>query len=114
MHDDRSQIAWRAASDLPRAAVVNLGRGLPILVADHTAPDSTIMFQSENGILGTGPRPSPGLEDWSLTNASKQPVSLRPGASVFDLAESFDMIRGGHVDLALLGAFQDRQSTRLN
>ncbi len=107
--DGREAIAWRAALDLPPRTIVNLGRGLPILVADH-ATDRSIMFQSENGLLGTGPRPAEAAADPSLTNASKQLVTLRPGGSVFDLAESFDMIRGGHVDLALLGAFEVSQA----
>ena len=105
MGNERELIAWRAAQDLPPGAIVNLGRGLPILVADQ-APPGRVMSQSENGLLGVGPSPRPDKIDSSLTNASKQPVTLVAGGSVFDLAESFDMIRGGHVDLALLGAFQ--------
>lgn len=91
---------------LPPGAIVNLGRGLPVLVADYTRPDGNVMLQSENGLLGTGPRPEAEDTDPTVSNASKEPVTLRPGGSVFDLAESFDMIRGGHVDIALLGAFQ--------
>lgn len=99
-----AQIAWRAAQDLPADAIVNLGRGLPTLVGDHLPPGRGIVLQSENGILGVGPQPC--VPDPDLCDASKRPVTLVPGASVFGLVESFDMIRGGHLDLVLLGAFQ--------
>lgn len=108
--NDRDAIAWRAAQDLPARGVVNLGRGLPTTVANHVLAGSALMLQSENGLLGIGPAPVAGEEDPALTNASKQPVTLAPGASLFDLVESFDMIRGGHVDLVLLGGFQVSQT----
>ena len=100
----KSQIAWRAAQDLPAGSVVNLGRGLPTLVGDHLPPGRDVILQSENGILGVGPKPA--VPDPDLSDASKRPVSLVAGASLFGLVESFDMIRGGHIDLVLLGAFQ--------
>ncbi len=103
---DRRAIAWRAAQDLPPTGIVNLGRGLPTEVANHLPADCAVMLQSENGLLGTGPEPAPADVDRTIVNASKRPVTLVPGASVFDLVESFDMIRGGHVDLVLLGGFQ--------
>lgn len=102
----KEAIAWRAAQDLPQGGLVNLGRGLPTLVVDHVPEDRHVMLQSENGLLGIGPRPTPDRIDPDITNASKDPVSLSPGASIFDLVESFDMIRGGHLDLVLLGGFQ--------
>jgi 3-oxoacid CoA-transferase B subunit len=100
----REQIAWRAAQDLPAGSVVNLGRGLPTLVGDHLPPNRGIVLQSENGLLGVGPQPE--VPDPDITDASKRAVSLVPGGSIFDLVESFDMIRGGHIDLVLLGGFQ--------
>jgi len=102
----REQIAWRAAQDLPDGAYVNLGIGLPTLVVDHCPQARALLFHSENGLLGMGPRPPPGRADPDLTNAAKDPVTIRPGGSYFDQAESFAMIRGGRIDLALLGAFE--------
>lgn len=99
-------IAWRAAQDLPDGALINLGRGLPTQVVDHVPRGRRVMLQSENGLLGIGPRPAADAIDPDITNASKDPVTLVPGASIFDLVESFDMIRGGHIDLVLLGGFQ--------
>jgi len=106
----REQIAKRAAQEIHPGSVVNLGIGLPTLVAGHVAPDSDIWFHSENGLLGMGPFPFEGDEDPQLINAGKQTVTTVPGASTFDSALSFAMIRGGHVDLALLGAMQVSQT----
>lgn len=102
----RDQIAQRAARDIPDGAFVNLGIGLPVLVANHLPTDRELWFQSENGVLGVGPSPLPGEEDPDLINASKKPITLALGGSYFNHDLSFVMIRGGHIDLALLGAFQ--------
>jgi 3-oxoadipate CoA-transferase beta subunit len=104
--DVRQQIARRVAVDLPEGACVNLGIGLPTLVADHIPEGREIIFHSENGLLGVGPAPSNGEEDYDLINAGKVPVTLLPGASIFHHNDSFMMIRGGHIDYALLGAFE--------
>ncbi len=96
----------RAAAEIRPWTVVNLGIGLPTRVADALPPDLPVWLQSENGILGMGPFPLDGDEDPQLINAGKQTVTLRTGASLFDSALSFAMIRGGHVDLAILGALQ--------
>ncbi len=103
---NRDQIAWRAARDIPNDAVVNLGIGLPELVANHVENNQGIIFHSENGILGMGPIADPGKEDFDLVSAGKKPVTVIPGASYFDSALSFSMVRGGHIDIAILGAFQ--------
>jgi 3-oxoacid CoA-transferase B subunit len=102
----RDQIPWRAAQDLPDGAYVNLGIGLPVLVANHLPPDREVVFHSENGLLGVGPEPKPGEEDPELINAGKKMITLLPGASIFSHPDSFLMIRGGHLDIAMLGAFQ--------
>jgi 3-oxoacid CoA-transferase subunit B len=102
----RQQIARRAAQEIAPGSIVNLGIGLPTLVADYLPPDHDVWFHSENGLLGMGPFPYEGDEDPQLINAGKQTVSVVPGGSFFDSALSFTMIRGGHVDLALLGAMQ--------
>ena len=102
----RDQIAARVARDIPEGAYVNLGIGLPTLVANHLPKDRDIFLQSENGILGMGPAPAAGEEDWDLINAGKQPVTLLPGGSFFHHADSFAMMRGGHLDYCVLGAFQ--------
>jgi 3-oxoacid CoA-transferase subunit B len=102
----REDIARRGADEVVPGSVVNLGIGLPTLVADVLGPDADIWLQSENGILGMGPFPKAGTEDGQLINAGKQTVTLLPGAATFDSATSFALIRGGHVDLALLGALQ--------
>jgi 3-oxoacid CoA-transferase/3-oxoadipate CoA-transferase beta subunit len=104
--DPRHRIAQRVGRDLPDGAYVNLGIGLPTLVANYLQPDREIVFHSENGLLGVGPPPAPGGEDPELINAGKMPVTLLPGASIFHHNDSFMMIRGGHIDYALLGAFQ--------
>ena len=102
----REQIARRVAQDIPDGAVVNLGIGLPTMVADHLPPDREVMMHSENGVIGMGPAPPPGAEDYDLINAGKQPVTLRPGGSFFHHADSFALMRGGHLDICVLGAFQ--------
>jgi 3-oxoacid CoA-transferase subunit B len=106
----REQIAARAAQEILPGSVVNLGIGLPTLVAGHVDPEAEIWFHSENGLLGMGPYPYEGDEDPQLINAGKQTVTTVPGASTFDSAMSFAMIRGGHVDLAMLGAMQVSQT----
>lgn len=102
----RQQIAERAAREIQPGSIVNLGIGLPTLVADYLSPEQDVWFHSENGLLGMGPFPYEGDEDPRLINAGKQTVTVVPGGSFFDSALSFTMIRGGHVDLALLGAMQ--------
>ena len=103
---DRNQMAARVARDIPEGAYVNLGIGLPTLVADHLPKGREVILHSENGVLGIGPRPGPGGEDEDLINAGKEPVTLRPGGAYFHHADSFAMIRGRHLDFAILGAFQ--------
>jgi 3-oxoadipate CoA-transferase, beta subunit len=103
---NRRQIAWRAAQDLKDGAYVNLGIGLPTLVADFIPIDREIVLHSENGVLGVGPAPSGNEVDWDLINAGKQPITLVTGGSYVHHTDSFLMIRGGHLDLALLGAFE--------
>ena len=102
----RDQLAARIAQDIPEGAYVNLGIGMPTLVANHLRADREVILQSENGILGMGPAPLAGEEDFDLTNAGKQPVTLLPGGSYFHSADSFAMMRAGHLDIAVLGAFQ--------
>jgi 3-oxoadipate CoA-transferase beta subunit len=103
---NRDQMAARVARDIPDGAVVNLGIGLPTLVANHLPKDREILLHSENGVLGMGPAPAPGQEDEDLINAGKQPVTLLKGGSFFHHADSFAMMRGGHIDFCVLGAFQ--------
>ena len=103
---NRRQIAWRAAQDLKDGAYVNLGIGLPTLVADFIPTDREIVLHSENGVLGVGPKPAPGEEDEDLINAGKEPITLLPGGAYFHHADSFGMIRGRHLDFCILGAFQ--------
>ncbi len=103
---NRDQMAARVARDIPEGAYVNLGIGLPTLVANHLPRDKDIFLQSENGLLGMGPAPAPGEEDADLINAGKQPVTLLAGGAFFHHADSFAMMRGGHLDYCVLGAFQ--------
>ena len=102
----RDQMAQRVARDIEDGAVVNLGIGLPTLVANHLPPGREVMMHSENGVIGMGPAPKPGEEDYDLINAGKQPVTLLPGGCYFHHADSFAMMRGGHIDVCVLGAFQ--------
>jgi len=102
----REGIAYRVACDLPNGAYVNLGIGIPTLVSSFIGPEKEVFFHSENGILGMGPIAKPGTEDPDLINAGKQYVTVLPGASFFDHPTSFSMIRGGHIDYAVLGALE--------
>ncbi len=102
----REQMAQRVAHDIPDGAVVNLGIGLPTMVANHLPSDREVVLHSENGVIGMGPAPSKGAEDYDLINAGKQPVTLLPGGCFFHHADSFAMMRGGHLDVCVLGAFQ--------
>ena len=102
----KDQLAQRVARDIWDGAYVNLGIGMPTLVANHIPATHEVIFHSENGILGMGPTPPPGREDHDLINAGKQPVSLKAGGSFFHHADSFAMMRGGHLDICVLGAFQ--------
>src|SRR5579862_9032330 len=104
--DARRKIILRAAHEIEDGMNVNLGIGLPTLLADHTFHKHNVMLQSENGLLGIGPYPKPGDADPDLINAGKETVTAVPGASFFDSAESFAMIRGGHIDLAILGGME--------
>jgi len=102
----KEQLAKRVAEDIFDGAVVNLGIGQPTLVANHLPVGREIILQSENGILGMGPGPAAGEEDFDLINAGKQPVTMLAGGSYFHHADSFAMMRGGHLDICVLGAFQ--------
>ena len=102
----RRQIAWRVAQDILDGSYVNLGIGMPELVANFIPEGREIVFHSENGILGMGPEPGPNEADYDLINAGKKPVTILPGGSFFHHADSFAMIRGGHIDICVLGAFQ--------
>ena len=103
---NRDQMAARIARDIPEGAYVNLGIGMPTLVANHLPAEREVILHSENGVLGMGPAPAPGEEDPDLTNAGKQPVTLLKGGCYFHHADSFGMMRGGHVDICVMGAFQ--------
>ena len=103
---NRDQMAARVARDIPEGAYVNLGIGLPTKVANYLPADREIFLQSENGLLGMGPAPAPGEEDPELINAGKQAVTLRTGGCYFHHADSFAMMRAGHIDICVLGAFQ--------
>jgi len=103
---NRDQMAERVARDIPEGAYVNLGIGLPTKVANYLPQEREIFLQSENGLLGMGPAPAPGEEDWELINAGKQAVTLLTGGCYFHHADSFAMMRAGHIDICVLGAFQ--------
>ncbi|MES2401677.1 MAG: 3-oxoacid CoA-transferase subunit B [Pseudomonadota bacterium] len=102
----KDQLAARVAQDIPEGATVNLGIGQPTLVANHIPASREVLLHSENGILGMGPAPAEGQEDYDLINAGKQPVTLLKGGAFFHHADSFAMMRGGHLDICVLGAFQ--------
>lgn len=102
----RAGMAARAAQDIPEGWYVNLGIGIPTLIADHVPAEREVVFHSENGILGVGPTPEPHKQNPWLVNASTQRVSLKPGGSFMDHADSFAIVRGGHLNLCVLGGFQ--------
>jgi 3-oxoadipate CoA-transferase beta subunit len=101
-----AQIAWRAAQDLEDGAYVNLGIGFPEMIAKFQPKGRDVIYHTENGVLGFGEAPVEGEEDWDLINAGKKAITLNPGAAFFHHADSFAMVRGGHLDLAVLGAYQ--------
>ena len=101
-----AQIAWRAAQDLEDGSYVNLGIGFPEMIAQFQPAGRVVTYHTENGVLGFGEAPAKGEEDWDLINAGKKAITLRPGAAFFHHADSFAMVRGGHLDLAVLGAYE--------
>jgi 3-oxoadipate CoA-transferase, beta subunit len=103
---NRLQIAWRAAQDIDGGMLVNLGMGMPVSVADYLRPEADVFIQSENGVIGAGPLAPPERADSDLVDASSRRVTLRPGAAIVDSSWSFAAIRGGHIDVAILGAFE--------
>ena len=105
-----AQIAWRAAQDMEDGAYVNLGIGFPEMVARFKPEGREVVFHTENGVLGFGKAPPEGEEDWDLINAGKKAITLKPGSAFFHHADSFAMVRGGHLDLAVLGAYQVAQT----
>lgn len=102
----RQSLARMVAMHLPQSGFVNLGIGAPTAVADYLPVESNVMLHSENGILNVGPKPAEGQEDWDLINAGKMPITIARGGSFFDSSTSFSMMRGGHLDIAVLGAFE--------
>ncbi len=102
----RQQIAWRIAQDIPEGSYVNLGSGMPLMVSDYVPAGREIVFHSENGLLGIGPRQTSAVKDMNLVNAGNIPVTLLPGGSFFHHTDSFVMVRGGHLDYSVLGAYQ--------
>src|SRR5678815_1805480 len=109
----RDALAARLAQDIPEGWSVNLGIGIPTLVGNYVPPEREVVFHSENGILGMGPAPAPDQVNRWLINASSQYVTLRPGASYMSHSDSFALVRGGHLDLCVLGAFQAVSYTHL-
>ncbi len=105
-----ARIAWRAAQDLEDGSYVNLGIGFPEMIARFQPEGREVTYHTENGVLGFGKAPAPGEEDWDLINAGKKAITLNPGAAIFHHADSFAMVRGGHLDLAVLGAYQVAQN----
>ncbi|WP_339114557.1 3-oxoacid CoA-transferase subunit B [Thioclava sp. GXIMD2076] len=105
-----AQIAWRAAQDIEDGSYVNLGIGFPEMIAKFQPEGRDVIYHTENGVLGFGEAPPAGEEDWDLINAGKKAVTLNPGAAFFHHADSFSMVRGGHLDLAVLGAYQVAQN----
>jgi len=103
---NRNQMAWRAAQDIADGTVVNLGIGIPVLASDHLPAGRDVFFQSENGVIGVGPAAAPDHIEPDLVDAGSRKVTLRPGGSIIDSAWSFAMIRGGHIDVTVLGAFE--------
>jgi 3-oxoadipate CoA-transferase beta subunit len=103
---NRLQMAWRAAQDIREGMLVNLGIGMPVAVADYVRPELDVFFQSENGVIGVGPLAAPERADTDLVDAGSRRITLRPGASIVDSSWSFAMIRGGHIDVSILGAFE--------
>lgn len=103
---NRLQMAWRAAQDIADGMVVNLGLGMPVNVADYVPTDFDVVMQSENGVIGVGPLASANAADSDLVDAGSRRITLRPGATIVDSAASFAMIRGGHIDVTILGAFE--------
>lgn len=107
---NNAQIAWRAAQDIEDGAYVNLGIGFPEMVAKYQPEGRDVIFHTENGVLGFGEGPQRGQEDWDLINAGKNAITLNPGAAFFHHADSFAMVRGGHLDVAILGAYEVAQN----
>jgi 3-oxoadipate CoA-transferase beta subunit len=103
---NRLQIAWRAAQDIGDGMVVNLGMGMPVAVADYLRPDADVFIHSENGVIGAGPLAAPEHADTDLVDAGSRRITLRAGAAIIDSSWSFAAIRGGHIDVAILGAFE--------
>jgi 3-oxoadipate CoA-transferase beta subunit len=106
----RQQIAWRVAQDITEGAYVNLGSGMPLMVSDYVPAEREVIFHSENGLLGVGPRQTQAIKDLNLVNAGNIPVTLLDGGSFFHHCDSFMMVRGGHLDISVLGAYQVAQN----